>query len=101
MESSRLTETALRLPAIKRIDENICIAGSTPATLTKIAYNGLHIAEGGDYEALTFKIAQMFNRSTTVHFSTKPATFGNMLLCAVFLHKSIIKWIKISLVTYG
>jgi hypothetical protein len=34
--------------------------------------NVLHIAEGGEYEAQTFKIVQMFNRSTTVHFSTTP-----------------------------
>ena len=37
-----------------------------------ITANVPHIAEGGDYEALNFKIARMFNRSSTVHFSTKP-----------------------------
>ena len=38
----------------------------------KVTYNVLHIGEGGDYEALTFKIALMFNRSKKVHFSTTP-----------------------------
>jgi hypothetical protein len=38
----------------------------------KIAANGTGIAEGGDYEAQVFKIVQMFNRSTTVHFSNTP-----------------------------
>jgi len=33
---------------------------------------GWHIAEGGDYKAQNFKIVQMFNRSKTVYFSTKP-----------------------------
>lgn len=34
--------------------------------------NGLHIAEGGEYEAQNIKLKQMYNRSTTVYFSTKP-----------------------------
>jgi diphthamide synthase (EF-2-diphthine--ammonia ligase) len=29
-----------------------------------MAYNVLHIAEGGEYEALILKIVRMFNRST-------------------------------------
>jgi hypothetical protein len=37
-----------------------------------MATNGLHIAEGGEYEAQNLNLKQMFNRSTTVHFSTKP-----------------------------
>jgi len=37
-----------------------------------IAHNVSHIAEGGEYEALTFKFKQMLNRSTTVDISTKP-----------------------------
>ena len=37
-----------------------------------ITANVSHIAEGGEYEAQTLKIVQMFNRSTTVHFSTTP-----------------------------
>ena len=31
-------------------------------------YNGLHIAEGGDYKARNLNLKQMYNRSTTVHF---------------------------------
>lgn len=31
----------------------------------RVADNVLHIAEGGEYEAQTFKIIQMFNRSTS------------------------------------
>lgn len=42
------------------------------------------LAAVGDYEAQIFKLKQMYNRSKTIHFSTKSATFGNMLLCAVF-----------------
>ena len=42
---------------------------SMNATITA---NVLQIAEGGEYEAKTLKIVQMLNRSTTVHFSTKP-----------------------------
>jgi hypothetical protein len=38
----------------------------------KISHNVLHIAEGGEYEAQNLNLKQMFNRSTTVHFSTKP-----------------------------
>jgi len=37
-----------------------------------MAHNVLHIAEGGEHEAQNLNLKQMFNRSTTVHFSTKP-----------------------------
>jgi len=40
--------------------------------MCKMTYNGLHIAEGGEYEAQNIKLKQMYNRSTTVYFSTKP-----------------------------
>ena len=36
-----------------------------------ISYNGLHIAEGGEYEAQNLNLKQMFYRSKTVYFSTK------------------------------
>lgn len=49
----------------------------------KMAYNVLHIAEGGDYEALTFNLKQMFNRSTTVHFSTTPPLL--VMCCYAFV----------------
>lgn len=37
-----------------------------------ISPNVLHIAEGGDYEVENLNLKQMYNRSTTVHFSTTP-----------------------------
>jgi len=34
--------------------------------------NDLQLTEVGDYEAQNLNIKRMLNRSTTVHFSTKP-----------------------------
>jgi hypothetical protein len=42
----------------------------------KMAHNVLHIPEGGDYEARNYKLTQMFNRSTDVHFSTNTPLLG-------------------------
>ena len=38
----------------------------------KVAYNVLHIAEGGEYEALNLIKPQMMIRSNTVQFTTTP-----------------------------
>ena len=46
-----------------------------------MAGNVLHIAEGGEYEALTFKIVLMFNRSKIVHFSTTPPLLAICCVC--------------------
>ena len=54
--------------------------------------NVSHIAEGGEYEALTFKFKQMLNRSTAVHFSTTPPLLAICCYVPFFLHKLIIKW---------
>jgi hypothetical protein len=56
-----------------------------------MAANVLHIAEGGEYEALNFKIAQMFNRSTTVHISTKPPLLAICCYAQVFFTNQFIK----------
>ncbi len=42
----------------------------------KVAYNGLQIPEGGDYEAQNLIIKQMFNRSTTLDTTTKTPLLG-------------------------
>ena len=54
-----------------------------------MAYNVLHIAEGGEYEAQIFKIKQMFNRSTTVHFSTKPPLLA--ICCYMLCFLEVLK----------
>ena len=41
-----------------------------------ISYNVPHIPEGGDYEALTINLKQMYNRITTVYFCTKTPLLG-------------------------
>ena len=51
--------------------------------LLRLAANVSHIAEGGEYEA--FKLKQMFKRSTTVHFSTKPPLLAICVTCWCFL----------------
>jgi len=51
----------------------------------KMAYNGWHIPEGGDYEAQNYQLTMNINRSTDVHFSTTPPSFGYMLLSAGLL----------------
>ena len=40
--------------------------------MVAIAYNVSHIAEGGDNEALTNKLKQMYNRRTKAQYSIKP-----------------------------
>ena len=47
-------------------------------------FNGGHIADGGEYDALNFKISQMFNRSTTLHYSTKPPLLAMCCYAQVF-----------------
>jgi len=49
-----------------------CVVLDLPVPSFRITANGLHIAEGGEYEAQNIKLKQMYNRSTTVYFSTKP-----------------------------
>jgi hypothetical protein len=39
-------------------------------------YNGLHIPEGGDYEAQNYQLTMNINRSTDVHISTKTPILG-------------------------
>ena len=52
-----------------------------------IAHNVSHIAEGGEYESQNLNLKQMFNRSITVHFSTKPPLLAICCYVPYFLHK--------------
>lgn len=51
-----------------------------------IAYNVLHIPEGGDYEAQNFQLTMNNNRSTSFHFSTKPPLLGICCYVQSFLN---------------
>ena len=46
-------------------------------TVPKIAANVLQLGEVAEIEAQMFSFAQMFNRRTTVEFSTGPAILPN------------------------
>jgi hypothetical protein len=51
--------------------------------------NVLQLPEGGDFEALTFSLAQMPNRSTNVQFSTEAQLLQNPCYAFVVSYSSL------------
>jgi hypothetical protein len=52
-----------------------------------MAHNVSHIPEGGEFETLNYQLTMNKIRSTSLHFSNTPPSFGYMLLwAAVFIN---------------